>query len=206
MVTRAPYQTPLSMSTSPTLEQRDCPGAGRQVVSRRDGRVDWWRGALAVACRGSARRGARRPGSAPARRNSQAVDAQAAEGHGLPRVMVTGKLRSYAAANTTPSLGIEHRQHKGLNNRAENSYQPTRVCEKVIRRFKSAASCSDSPRFTLRFRTCPWAAVVTATRNRNARPGPRRCQPGNGVVRPLDHVSQSMSRDRRLFSSVCRTT
>jgi hypothetical protein len=31
-----------------------------------------------------------------------------------------------------------YRQHKGLNNRAENSHQPTRVREKVMRRFKSA--------------------------------------------------------------------
>jgi putative transposase len=35
-------------------------------------------------------------------------------------------------------LKLEHRQHKGLNNRAENSHQPTRVREKVMRRFKSA--------------------------------------------------------------------
>ena len=32
---------------------------------------------------------------------------------------------------------MEHRQHKGLNNRAENSHQPTRVREKVMRCFKS---------------------------------------------------------------------
>ena len=35
-------------------------------------------------------------------------------------------------------LNVEHRQHKGLNNRAENSHQPTRVREKVTRRLKSA--------------------------------------------------------------------
>lgn len=58
--------------------------------------------------------------------------------HGCPRVMVTDKLRSYAAANKALGLGIEHRQHKGLNNRAENSHQPTLVREKVMRRFKSA--------------------------------------------------------------------
>lgn len=58
--------------------------------------------------------------------------------HGCPRVMVTDKLRSYAAANDALGLGIAHRQHKGLNNRAENSHQPTRVREKVMRRFKSA--------------------------------------------------------------------
>lgn len=58
--------------------------------------------------------------------------------HGRPRVIVTDKLRSYAAANNEPGLNAEHRQHKGLNNRAQNSHQPTRVREKVMRRFKSA--------------------------------------------------------------------
>lgn len=58
--------------------------------------------------------------------------------HGrLPRVLVTDKLKSYAAANKDLGISIEHRQHKGLNNRAENSHQPTRVREKVMRRFKS---------------------------------------------------------------------
>jgi hypothetical protein len=35
-------------------------------------------------------------------------------------------------------VSVEHRQRKGLNNRAENSHQPTRVREKVMRRFKPA--------------------------------------------------------------------
>lgn len=55
-----------------------------------------------------------------------------------PRVLITDKLKSYAAANKDMGLKFEHRQHKGLNNRAENSHQPTRVREKVMRRFKSA--------------------------------------------------------------------
>jgi putative transposase len=59
--------------------------------------------------------------------------------HGrAPRVLVTDRLRSYAAANRDLGNNVEHRQHKGLNNRAENSHQPTRVREKVMRRFKSA--------------------------------------------------------------------
>ena len=59
--------------------------------------------------------------------------------HGrAPRVLITDKLKSYAAANKELGLDFEHRQHKGLNNRAENSHQPTRVREKVMRRFKSA--------------------------------------------------------------------
>jgi hypothetical protein len=34
--------------------------------------------------------------------------------------------------------GIEHRQHKGLNNRAENSHEPTRRRERQMKQFKSA--------------------------------------------------------------------
>jgi putative transposase len=34
--------------------------------------------------------------------------------------------------------GLEHRQHKGLNNRAENSHQPARRRERQMKRFKSA--------------------------------------------------------------------
>ena len=43
-----------------------------------------------------------------------------------PRVLVTDKLASYAAAKRTVMPSVERRQHKGLNNRAENSHQPTR--------------------------------------------------------------------------------
>ncbi len=57
--------------------------------------------------------------------------------HGCPRVIVTDKLCSYAAASNEPCLNVEHRQHKGLNNRAENAHQPTWVREKIMRRFKS---------------------------------------------------------------------
>jgi len=34
--------------------------------------------------------------------------------------------------------GVEHRQHKGLNNRAEKSHQPTRRRERIMKCFKSA--------------------------------------------------------------------
>ena len=56
-----------------------------------------------------------------------------------PRVIITDKLKSYSAAKAEIMPGVEHRQHKGLNNRAENSHQPTRVREHVMRRFKSAS-------------------------------------------------------------------
>ena len=55
-----------------------------------------------------------------------------------PRVMITDKLRSYGAARTKMGLRIEHRQHKGLNNRVENSHQPTRRRERIMKCFKSA--------------------------------------------------------------------
>jgi putative transposase len=55
-----------------------------------------------------------------------------------PRVMITDKLRSYGAARAKMGLRGDHRQHKGLNNRAENSHQPTRRRERIMKRFKSA--------------------------------------------------------------------
>jgi len=44
----------------------------------------------------------------------------------VPRVIITDKLKSYGAAKREILPGIEHRQHRYLNNRAENSHQPTR--------------------------------------------------------------------------------
>jgi putative transposase len=55
-----------------------------------------------------------------------------------PRVLVTGKLASYPAATRELLPGVEHRRHKGLNNRAENSHQSTRRRERQMKRFKSA--------------------------------------------------------------------
>ena len=56
-----------------------------------------------------------------------------------PRVLITDKLGSYGAARKDMRMKFEHRQHKGLNNRAENSHQPTRRRERIImKRFKSA--------------------------------------------------------------------
>jgi putative transposase len=56
----------------------------------------------------------------------------------VPRVIITDKLGSYQFAKVEVLPSVEHRRHKGLNNRAENSHQPTRVREKVMRRFKSS--------------------------------------------------------------------
>ncbi len=55
-----------------------------------------------------------------------------------PRVIVTDKLRSYAAAKREVLPHVEHRQSRYLNNRAENSHRPTRRREHQMQRFKSA--------------------------------------------------------------------
>ncbi len=61
----------------------------------------------------------------------------------VPRVIVTDKLASYGAARRAVMPSVEHRKHKGLNNWAENSHQPTRQRqrererERQMKRFKS---------------------------------------------------------------------
>ncbi|MCW2239700.1 DDE-type integrase/transposase/recombinase [Azospirillum canadense] len=55
-----------------------------------------------------------------------------------PRVLVTDKLKSYAAVKKAPKLGSEHRQSQHLNNICEVSHQPTRRRKRHMRRFKSA--------------------------------------------------------------------
>ena len=53
-----------------------------------------------------------------------------------PRVLVTDKLRSYEwRIGAMPS--VEHRQSRYLNNRAENSHQPTRQRERAMKRFRT---------------------------------------------------------------------
>jgi putative transposase len=56
----------------------------------------------------------------------------------VPRVIVTDKVKGYGAAKAAVMPSIEHRQDKGQNNRAETSHQPTRLRERVMRRFKSS--------------------------------------------------------------------
>jgi putative transposase len=55
----------------------------------------------------------------------------------VPRVLITDKLKSYGAAKREILPGVEHRQHRYLNNRAENSHQPTRQRERRLQGFKS---------------------------------------------------------------------
>ena len=72
-----------------------------------------------------------------------------------PRVMVTDKLRSYGAARAKMGLCVEHRQHKGLNNRTENSHQPTRRRELIMKRFNRPGRHKNFCRFTIKSRTSP---------------------------------------------------
>jgi putative transposase len=55
----------------------------------------------------------------------------------VPRVILTDKLKSYGAAKRELLPGVEHRQHRSLNNRAENSHQPTRPRARRRQRVKS---------------------------------------------------------------------
>ena len=54
-----------------------------------------------------------------------------------PRRLITDKLGSYAAAQRQVMPDVEHRSHKGLNNRAENSHLPFRQRERLMQGFRS---------------------------------------------------------------------
>ncbi|UIK01261.1 IS6 family transposase (plasmid) [Rhizobium leguminosarum] len=55
-----------------------------------------------------------------------------------PKRMITDKLRSYGAARRQVMPHVEHRSHKGLNNRAENSHVPLRKRERMMQGFRSS--------------------------------------------------------------------
>lgn len=54
-----------------------------------------------------------------------------------PRRIVTDRPPSYGAAKREVAPMLEHRAHKGLNNRAENSHVPIRKRERQMRGFRS---------------------------------------------------------------------
>ncbi|MFJ2900454.1 IS6 family transposase [Streptomyces sp. NPDC087218] len=58
----------------------------------------------------------------------------------VPRILVTDKLKSYPVVHRALVSSVEHRAHKGLNNRAENSCQPTRRRERAMKGFRSPGS------------------------------------------------------------------
>jgi putative transposase len=61
----------------------------------------------------------------------------------VPRVIVTDELKSYGVAQRHLLPGVEHRQSRYLNNRAENSHRPTRRRERQMQRFKSSGQAQD---------------------------------------------------------------
>ncbi|MGW3661398.1 IS6 family transposase [Streptomyces sp. NPDC005151] len=87
---------------------------------------------------------------------------------GVPRVIVTDKLRSYGAAHREVMPCVEHRSHKGLNNRAENSHQPTRQRERAMKGFRSVGAAqrflSAFSGFSPHFR--PRRHLMTGTQHR----------------------------------------
>jgi putative transposase len=70
-----------------------------------------------------------------------------------PKRIITDKLPSYRAAKRKVMPGVDHRSHKGLNNRAENSHLPLRKRERVMQGFRSVGGLQ---RFT---------SVFSAARN-----------------------------------------
>jgi putative transposase len=62
----------------------------------------------------------------------------------VPRVIVTDGLRSYRVAHREIVPSVAHRCSKYLNNRAENSHQPTRARERVMKRFASPGQAQRS--------------------------------------------------------------
>jgi putative transposase len=66
----------------------------------------------------------------------------------VPRVLVTDKLASYQVAHREVLPSVTHRRSKYLNNRAENSHQPTRIRERAMKRF---ASPGQAQRFLFAF-------------------------------------------------------
>ena len=88
---------------------------------------------------------------------------------GPPRVMVTDILRSYAAAKSEVAPGLEHRQHKGLDNRGEASHRHTRRCEKIMGRFKSPRQAQRFLGIVRLFRVASKGAVGARSRGQFGR-------------------------------------
>ncbi len=57
-----------------------------------------------------------------------------------PKRIITDKLRSYGATKRDLMPTVEHRSHKGVNNRAENSHPPLRNRERMMQGFRSSGS------------------------------------------------------------------
>jgi putative transposase len=108
-----------------------------------------------------------------------------------PRVLVTDKLASYGVAKKETMPGVEHRQHKGLNNRAENSHQPTRRRERQMKRFNHPARHNASSPPTTRSTTSSTSAAIASPPISIEPQGPRPSRPGpRSLVLPGWHDLQ----------------
>ena len=110
-----------------------------------------------------------------------------------PDVIVTDKLRSYAAARTEMGMSARHEQGLRKNNRAENSHQPVRRREFKMQRFKSPGSAQ-------RFLGYMPPSTTTSTSSATSHPAPRsvtleaqRSRLGEGRL-PPNHKIRARSR------------
>ncbi|WP_143217439.1 IS6 family transposase, partial [Acetobacter sp. DsW_063] len=58
-----------------------------------------------------------------------------------PKRTIAYKVKSCGAAKRQVIPCVEHRSHKGLNNRAENSHLPLRKRERALQKFRSPGGC-----------------------------------------------------------------
>jgi len=145
-------------------------------------------------------------------------------------VVITDKLASDGAAMCQVLPSVEHRRHKGLNNRAENAHQPTRERERRMRRFKDPGHAqrflaaygpiathfrprrhrltAHAYRETRAARFATWRAVTGSPALAGAAPAPggntprRACLPHNRTL--LDSARRRATRWCRTFFGVCR--
>ena len=61
----------------------------------------------------------------------------------VPRVIITDKLKSYGAAKRESLPSVEHRQHRYLNNRAENSHRgaPCSPLPRIAKKWLKDSRC-----------------------------------------------------------------
>src|SRR5262245_31157993 len=114
----------------------------------------------------------------------------------IPRVIVTDKLKSYAAAQREMLPSVEHRQSRYLNNRAEASHQPTRRRERQMKRFKSARHAQRFLSTIIGSTTISNSIVITSMPTSIARLGMP--PSANGMARPCSclarrRISQGIS-------------
>jgi DDE domain len=112
--------------------------------------------------------------------------------HGFaPDVLVTDKLRSYAAAKSELRLTAGHEQGLRRNNRAKNSHLPVCRRERKMQRFKSPGSAQRSCPFMPQSRTCSTSNAISFPAIRSALSEAKRFRIGGRQLRPKQEPSPS---------------